>query len=68
FSALAIPDWKNFLKLKIDNDGQLTIFPIGIRRVARKWKATSQSDGAVFEPDDPKATGPELIDGPIVVK
>ena len=67
FSALAIPDWKNFLKLKIDQDGQLTIFPIGIRRVARKWKPTSQTGGSIFVPDDPKATSPELIEEPVAI-
>ncbi|HWP53005.1 MAG TPA: hypothetical protein VN476_02670 [Pyrinomonadaceae bacterium] len=67
FSALCIPDWKNFLRLKIDEQGRLTIFPIGIRRVPRKWRASDQTSGPIFIPDDPKATGPELIDGPIVV-
>ena len=67
FSALSIPDWKNFLKLKIDEEGRLMIFPIGIRRVPRKWRASDQTSGSIFVPDDPKATSPELIDGPIVV-
>ena len=67
FSALAIQDWKNFLKLNIDKNGKLTIFPIGIRRVPRKWKPTEQSHGSIFVPDDPKATLPELIEEPIVI-
>ncbi len=65
FSALASPDWKNFLRMRIDPDGGLTIFPIGIRRVARKWKASSGIGGAVFVPDDGSATPPELIESPI---
>lgn len=68
FSSLAIPDWKNFLRLKIGGDGKLTIFPIGIRRVPRKWKPSgSKGAGPEFAPDDPKASGPELIEPPIVV-
>ncbi|HEU5237527.1 MAG TPA: hypothetical protein VFU37_10320, partial [Pyrinomonadaceae bacterium] len=67
FSALACPDWKNFLRLKIDNQGKLTIFPIGIRRVARKWKRSEQSSGPIYVSDDPKATSPELIEAPIVI-
>jgi hypothetical protein len=67
FSALAIPDWKSFLRLKIDGSGGLTIFPIGIRRVPRKWKASEQTGGSIFVPDDPKATDPELIEQPIVI-
>ena len=67
FSALAIPDWKHFLRLKIDSSGKLTIFPIGIRTVARKWKASGQTEGPRFVADDAKATAPELIEDPIVI-
>jgi len=66
FSALACPDWKNFLRLKIDSQGHLTIFPIGIRRVARKWKE-SKTGGSTYVPDDAKATQPELIEQPITI-
>jgi hypothetical protein len=66
FSALASPDWKNFLRLRIDSNGGLTIFPIGIRRVARKWKPSS-GVGAAYVPDDPRATPPELIERPISI-
>ncbi len=38
FSALHIPDYKNFVRMYIDTSGNLTIFPIGIRRVPRKWQ------------------------------
>ena len=33
-----IPDYKNFLRLRLDEDG-LTIYPIGVRRVPREWEA-----------------------------
>lgn len=66
FSALACPDWKNFLRLRIDSNG-LTIFPIGIRRVARKWKR-SNSGVSTYVPDDKRATAPELIEPPITIK
>jgi hypothetical protein len=67
FSALACPDWKNFLRLRIDEQGKLTIFPIGIRRVARKWQATGATDGPGYVADDAKATPPELIEQPITI-
>jgi hypothetical protein len=68
FSALAIPDWKSFLRLKIDRRGDLTIFPIGIRRVPRKWKPRAPgTGGAELVPDDERATPPELIEAPIIV-
>src|SRR4029078_6369882 len=41
FSSLRIEDWKHFLRLHIDETGRLTIFPIGIRRVPRRWKAST---------------------------
>jgi hypothetical protein len=69
FSSIAIEDWKNSLRLHIDTDGSLTIYPIGIERVPRKWKRRSGSKpGPELVPDDPKATQPELIEPPIVLR
>jgi len=66
FSSLKIPDWKNFLKLRIDANDDLTIFPIGIRRVARHWQERpAGATGPELVPDDPKAPPPELIEPPI---
>jgi hypothetical protein len=65
FSSLAIPDWKNFLRFHIDEHGALRIYPIGIDRVARRWRPAS--DGPRLAPDDPKATPPRLIERPIVI-
>ncbi len=69
FSALAIPDWKNFLRLHIAPDGRLWIFPIGIRRVPRAWKPgeTARDPEWVADPKDTQATPPTLIEPPIVV-
>lgn len=71
FSTIAVEDWKSFLKLKIDRLGDLTIYPIGIRRVPRKWKVTDLSSGANIVPDrerDPRATEPLLIEPPIILR
>src|SRR6266516_4727607 len=65
FSSLRIQDWKNFLRLHLDTDGRLTVFPIGIRRVARHWEPRAGDTGAEFVPTDAKATAPELIGGKI---
>ncbi|WNG42567.1 metallophosphoesterase [Archangium minus] len=68
FISLAIPDWKNFLRLRIDKDGQLTVFPVGLERVPRKWKETHAGPFApAYDPDDPKATEPRLIEAPVHV-
>ena len=68
FSSLAIPDWKSFLRLHIGPNGDLTIFPIGVRRVARGWRHSSAPDGPGLVADDPRATDAELIEVPIVLR
>jgi hypothetical protein len=66
FSALAIPDWKHFLRLHIARNGDLTIYPIGISRVPRHWKKGEAEPELV--PDDSAATEPALIEAPIILK
>jgi hypothetical protein len=69
FSALRIQDWKNFLRLHIDASGNLTIYPVGIRRVARKWRQNPTAGGHLqLLPDDPRWTGPELLEDPILLR
>jgi len=69
FGSLALPDWKNFLRLRIDPDGSLTIFPVGVERVPRKWKKTHAGPYApAYEPDDPRATDPQLIEEPLRIR
>jgi hypothetical protein len=41
FSFQGIPDWKNFLRLRIRTDGSLEIHPLGIRRAERAWKLST---------------------------
>lgn len=53
FSSLRIQDYKHFLRLHITEEGDLEIFPIGIRRVPRG--------------DEARATY-ELIERPITIK
>ncbi|NRD44219.1 metallophosphoesterase [Corallococcus exiguus] len=69
FSSLAIPDWKNFLRLHFDEDGQLTVYPVGFRRVPRRWKRGRSPEEPVWVPDptDMRATPPRLIEPPIVI-
>ncbi|WP_447978508.1 hypothetical protein [Candidatus Nitrospira bockiana] len=67
FSSLRVTGWKHFLRLHIDRHGRLTIFPIGIERVPRRWREHAGGDGARYVPDDPAATDPALIESPIVL-
>ncbi|HJT68353.1 MAG TPA: metallophosphoesterase [Pyrinomonadaceae bacterium] len=68
FSSLGVEDWKNFVRLHINEEGDLTIYPIGIRRVPRKWKPRTGPHGPELEPDDRQATDAELIEPPVVMK
>ena len=66
FSSMRIPDFKNFLRLKIEPE-RLTIYPIGLMRTPTRleWKkAGTRPDRYV--PRLPMV--PELIDGPIVIE
>jgi hypothetical protein len=69
FSSMAIQDWKNFVRMRIDRDGRLWLFPVGIRRVPRAWKpgATVREPEWVADPADKAATPPMLIEPPIIV-
>ena len=38
YAPLRIMDFKSFLRLHFDADGNLTVFPIGVDRVCRRWR------------------------------
>ena len=66
YATLRIADFKHFLRLHIDSDGALTIFPIGVDRVCRKWTLAPDAppDAPWFEPADGEVK-PRLIEAPI---
>ncbi|HET7486422.1 MAG TPA: hypothetical protein VFJ85_00735 [Acidimicrobiales bacterium] len=66
FAAQRIEDWKNFLRLHIDHEGVLTIYPVKIDKVPKKWRLRrgGEQDDPWFEPDGP-ATAPVLLEEPI---
>lgn len=45
FSSLRMEHWKNFLRLHIDNKGDLEVFAIGLNRVPKKWRKDPSWDG-----------------------
>jgi Calcineurin-like phosphoesterase len=70
FSSLRIQDWKSFLRLHIDERGVVRIYPIGIRRVPRRWRAAGDPGGldtSELVPDDARWTPPALIESPITM-
>ena len=50
YAPLHYANYKNFLRLHIDTDGVLTVYPVGVDKVAKKWR---------FDPDAP-ASAPWL--------
>jgi hypothetical protein len=75
FSSLRIQDWKCFLKFRLRPDGDLTIYPIGIPSVPRRWKPRARRMDAAGNPEaspefEPvgSTVQPVLIEAPIIVK
>jgi hypothetical protein len=68
FSSISVEDWKNFLRLHIDDRGTLTIYPVGFPAVPRKWRESTAPSGPEVVPDGADAPGPELIEPPIVIE
>jgi hypothetical protein len=72
FSALSLPHYKHFLRMKIEPD-QLTIYPIGLKRVPHRlmWRERTAEEKAkgvrtAFVPR--MGLKPHLIEGPIVIR
>jgi hypothetical protein len=63
-SALANPDYKNFVRMKIHPEG-IDIYPVGIKKVQKSWKVTGNSKEITVTGEDFKA---ELIEPPIYVR
>lgn len=48
FAGQGIEDYKSFLRLHIDRDGALTIYPLAVERVSHRWRA--KPDGEAGTP------------------
>lgn len=66
YAPLHHQDQKHFLRLHIQADGSLTIYPIGIDRVGRKWalRPDAPAHAPWFAPEGPELQ-PHLIEQPI---
>jgi len=49
FSSLRLEHWKNFLRMHVDENGDLEIFSIGLHRVPKKWVKDPLWSGNNFE-------------------
>ena len=68
YGPLRVMDFKHFLRLHIDTQGTLTVFPIGVDKVCRRWELRTEGLGheAWFAParDEVEA---HLIERPFTV-
>lgn len=67
FSALRIQDHKHFLRMRITREGGLTIWPIKVGRVPKRWRdrAPGDTSPSLVQPLDGMVA--ELIEAPIRV-
>ncbi len=68
FAAQGIADYKNFLRLRIGPDGQLTIYPVGVRAVPKRWRFAPDAAAGTpwFTPTD-RPLEAFLIEPPITL-
>jgi hypothetical protein len=66
FSCQRLEDYRSFLRIKLDRDGALTIYPVGVRRVPRSWRLVRDRapHEPLFEPTD-RPLETHLIEAPI---
>jgi hypothetical protein len=62
FSALKIEDYKNFLRLHINTDGNLTIYPVKIEKVPRSWNENTDESGNIKFYTPKGGSKPDLIE------
>jgi Calcineurin-like phosphoesterase len=69
FSSQHIEDYKNFLRIRIRSDGEVTLFPIALDRVPRRWRVVphGQAGDPFLEPAEGEEE-PRLIEGPIELR
>ncbi len=66
FASQSYQDYKNFLRFRVNSEG-ITLYPIGIKRVIKKWNLNPNAkDGEPwFEPAKGDLKIAHLIEGPI---
>lgn len=69
FSAFRGKDYKNFVRLNLDEDG-LTVYPIKISKACREWKNNKEKSGRespLVIPKSKEDLKAELIEGPHLI-
>ena len=66
FAAQSIEDHKGFLRFRIDRDGVLHLYPIGLARSVRSWRPSGGA-GPVLVPDAGEELRYDLIEDPVTI-
>lgn len=74
FMVQSIVNYRSFLRMRLDTNGTLTIYPIGLREIPLRWRARAFNAGdpvnthnpSMYEPGD-GTLAPVLIEAPIVI-
>jgi len=70
FSAQSIDDHKGFVRIRLEPDGRLVLYPVVVDRVARQWRIAAGSGGR-RPPRRVNAAGglpaPYLVEDPVVI-
>ncbi|HEX5633036.1 MAG TPA: hypothetical protein VFX50_07400, partial [Gemmatimonadales bacterium] len=68
FSSLRIQDYKHFLRLHVGPDGTLTIHPLKVERVPRRWRDRTPGEASPsrVQPAEPLVV--ERIERPVTVR
>jgi len=64
-SALKIEDYKNFLRFKIEENGDLVIYPVGVKKVFKDWPDPLPEKGRIEPNRKAPENEPFLIEAPI---
>jgi hypothetical protein len=59
FSSLRVQDYKQWLRLRVDATGVLTVWSLALDRVPRRWRADTEGRPVA---DDARATPPRIVD------
>lgn len=68
YAGLGIDDHRAFLRLHLDAEGALTIYPIAVDRVARQWRANPDADDEAPWIVPTTTIDAHLIEAPITLR
>ena len=66
FSSLGNPHFKNFLRIHISPEGDVAIYPVGIKNTVSTWKQEGEGENLMFSSAD--SVQYYLIEPPIIIK